>query len=127
MFFIFEQLDTLVEAGANAIGQPFDQLKVVFCLILQVVLGITMNIFVASPGLPRYLFNTICGVVLQIYMYRSDVIHVYILAFGTYFLMNMASRQQQHKYVMAFLTLYLSGQHIHRMMNEQGYRLDITT
>lgn len=60
-------------------------------------------------------------------MYRFDVIHVYILAFGTYALMNLISRQKQHKYVMAFLTLYLSGQHIYRMMNEQGYRLDITT
>ena len=63
---------------------------------------------------------------LQIYMYRYQVKHIYVMTIVSYMLMKYLKRDQQHKYVMAFAMAYLSGQHIHQMLSDfGGWRLGI--
>jgi len=90
-------------------------------------LGWFMNLFVKGTY-PRHLFSIILGVFLQLYMFRGQIIHPFIMTLTTYFLMTVLPRNQQHKVVFAFVMLYLSFSHIYRMItNFGGYDMDITT
>ena len=53
---------------------------------------------------------------------------MYLYALGGYLIMNIFPRNKQHIFMMAFVGLYLSAQHIYAMMNDfEGYNMDITT
>ena len=78
--------------------------------------------------LSRHLYATIAGFLLQLYMFREGVVHVFLMTAVTYLMMNVLPRTFQHKAVFVFVMAYLSGSHIYRMItNFGGWDMDITT
>lgn len=60
-------------------------------MYLGLPLGFIMK-FALKGALIRHLFAIITGVILQAYMYRSGIIHPFIMTFVTYLLMNVLPR-----------------------------------
>jgi lysophospholipid acyltransferase 1/2 len=61
-------------------------------------------------------------------MFRSQIIHPFIMTTVTYILMNVLPRKFQHKVIFVFTLGYLSAQHIYRMItNFGGWDMDVTT
>ena len=97
------------------------------CLYSALPLGWIMKAMVRGT-LFRHLYATILGVFIQYFMYREQFIHPFIMATVTYLLMNFLPRNKVHIYAMIFAMLYLSGQHIYRMItNFGGWEMDVTT
>ena len=104
-----------------------DQIRVMLCMYLAYPLGFILNLAVRGT-LPRHLFSTITGFLLQLYMYRSQIIHPILMTVITYLMMLYLPRKQQNKFVFVFVLAYLSGSHIYRMItNFGGWDMDITT
>lgn len=97
------------------------------CMYMAYPLGLILNHFVRGT-LPRHLFSTITGIILQLYMYRGQIIHPIIMTVVTYLMMVLLPRNKQNKAVFVFVMLYLSGSHIYRMwVDFGGWKMDITT
>lgn len=97
------------------------------CMLMVYPLGWIMNLCLKG-ALIRHLFATIFGIIIQIYMYRDQVVHVFAMTLVTYFLMNVLPRNQQHKAVFVFVLGYMSAQHIQSMLtNFGGWDLNVTT
>ena len=61
-------------------------------------------------------------------MFRAQFYHPIFITLGTYLIMNILPRNQQHKVNFVFTLGYLSCQHIYRMVtNFGGWEMDITT
>jgi len=97
------------------------------CLYMAYPLSWILNNLVSGTT-PRHLFSTITGLLLQIYMFRDQVVHSLTMTLITYLLMNVLPRNQQNKAAFVFVMAYLSGSHIYRMItNFGGWDMDITT
>ena len=87
-----------------------------------------MNTFVTSPGFIRYLYSLVIGFLIQVYMFRETVYHIYIYAVVVYVLMTFLPRSSQHRIVIGFLLCYMSSQHIYSMVTDfGGFNMDVTT
>ena len=76
----------------------------------------------------RHLFGILMGLFIQLYMYGAAIGHVFCMSIVTYIMMNSLPRNKQQHYVLVFVLLYLSYQHISRMlMNFGGFDMDVTT
>ena len=90
-------------------------------------LGVILNLFVRGTT-ARHLFSTITGFLLQLYMYRGQIIHPILMTVITYALMIALPRNKQKTVVFVFVMAYLSASHIYRMWtNFGGWDMDITT
>ena len=97
------------------------------CMYMCYPLGVLLNLLFKS-AVSRHLFSTITGFLLQLYMFRGQVIHPIMMTVITYLMRRLLPRKFQHKAVFAFVMLYLSGSHIYRMItNFGGWDMDITT
>lgn len=72
-------------------GKPDDHIRLLLCMIIQIPIGFFINMFLKDP-LSRNMFNIVVGVVLQVYMYRWEVVHIFVLAYVTYAIMMIAPR-----------------------------------
>ncbi len=56
------------------------------------------------------------------------MIHILALAIGTYLLLMIAPRSNVHTIVTAYVFIYLSSQHIYRMVTDfGGWKMDTTS
>ena len=89
---IFAPADKVIIGVADTIAKPEDQVRLVMCLIAQIILGQLMNIFVPRNTFMRHMYNIVFGAILQVFMFRETTYHIYIMAYTTYFLMNAFPR-----------------------------------
>ena len=82
----------MVQEIATAVSKPVDHTRLIICLFLQMPIGFVMNMFITSPGTPRYLYSLIVGVLLQVYMFREAVYHIYIYYAVGYLILNVLPR-----------------------------------
>lgn len=76
----------------------------------------------------RHFYAISLGILIQLYMFGTEIVHVFIMSSIVYLMMIVLPRKTQAKYVMFFVLCYLSGQHVVRMIaNFGGFELDITT
>ena len=76
---------------ASNLGKPDDHIRIIVCMMLQVVIGFVLHMFLRG-SLERYLFNIVVGVSLQVYMYRWEVFHIFLMGYATYAIMMIAPR-----------------------------------
>ena len=125
---LFAPADRVVIGIADIVSKPEDQIRLIMCMIVQIILGQCINVFVPKNAFLRHMYNIVLGASLQIFMFRDTVYHIYIMAYSTYFLMSMFPRETQHKYVIGFLLAYMSGQHCWAMYTDfGGFKMDVTT
>ncbi len=98
------------------------------CMYMAYPLGLILNMVVRGT-LNRHLFSTLTGFLLQLYMFRGQIVHPILMTVVSYLMMIFLSRTKvQHLAVFAFVMLYLSCSHIYRMWtNYGGWDMDITT
>jgi D-alanyl-lipoteichoic acid acyltransferase DltB (MBOAT superfamily) len=124
---IVDQLDSIVGSLASYVGKPEDQIRLMLCIYMGYPLGIILNLLVKGTT-ARHLFSVITGFLLQLYMYREQFWHSLVMTSITYALMVALPRNKQARFVFIFVMLYLSYQHISRMIrNFGGYDMDVTT
>ena len=76
----------------------------------------------------RHLYAITLGLLIQLFMFGTGIVHVFVMSSVVYLMMNVLPRRAQAAYVMYFVLAYLSAQHIYRMwQNFGGFELDITT
>lgn len=96
-------------------------------MVLQIPIGVFINLCLKAPAV-RHLFNIVVGIFLQVYMFRWQVGHIFLMAYVSYAIMMFAPRATQHKYNVAWLFGYMLYQHISAMLHEYGgYNMDVTT
>lgn len=86
-------MDAAMGAIAKGVGKPEDQVRLLVLMAIQIPIGFFINVFLKEK-LQRHLFNIMVGVALQIYMYRWEVVHIYIIAYSTYAIMMLAPRAE---------------------------------
>ena len=90
-------------------------------------MGWFMHYCVYSTTL-RHFYAITLGILIQLYMFGTSIIHVFIMSTIVFLMMNFLPRKTQASLVMFFVLAYLSAQHIYRMwVNFGGFNLDITT
>lgn len=89
---IFAPADRVILGISEAISKPEDQIRLVLCLVVQIILGQLMNVFVPRNTFVRHVYNIVFGAILQVFMFRETTYHIYIMAYTTYFLMNAFPR-----------------------------------
>ena len=57
-------MDGIIDQVAVLVSKPTDHTRLIICLVLQAPIGWFLNIFVTSPGTPRYLYTLITGFLL---------------------------------------------------------------
>ena len=125
---IADQLDSFIKSIAGSVNKPEDHIRLTVCMILQVPIGVFMNRFVSKSTFARHIYSIFFGIILQLYMFREGVLHIYIIAFVSYLLMLYIPRNEQHYAVMAWSMGYLSVHHVYIIIYEYGgYNMDATT
>lgn len=123
---VWDQLDSAVEAIASSFGKPNDHIRLLVCMVLQTPIGIIMHLFIKDPTY-RHLFNIVVGINLQVYMYRHEVVHIFLMAYLSYAIMIFTPRRDQHKYCTTFLIIYMLFQHLNSMITDYGgYHMEVT-
>ena len=90
---IYDALDVVVGTLAKAVGKPEDQLMVVVCLLLNVLLGLILNILVPPITFIRHLFAISFGLLTLPYLYAGTWYHVIFMAYPVYLLMVLLPRK----------------------------------
>jgi len=57
----------------------------------------------------RHFYAITLGILIQLYMFGSEIYHVFIMSAIVYMMMIFIPRKTQAKYVMFFVLSYLSG------------------
>ena len=71
---------------ANAVGQRDDYIRLYVVFVLQYPLGWFMYYFVKGR-IPRHLFASLLGILIQLYMYGFEILHNILLTYGAYIIM----------------------------------------
>ena len=90
---IVDLLDNAVDLIATATGRPTDHIRLFVGLITMLPVGMIMNLFVTEGKVTRHLYSTVMGVLIQIFMFRWSVYHIYLMAAGAYVIMAFAPRK----------------------------------
>jgi hypothetical protein len=77
---------------AELAGKPQDHIRLVLCMLLETPIGLFLNCFVPPSWTMRYLYSMFMGMFLTTYMFRAQVIHVYLMSIGAYVLMTYMPR-----------------------------------
>ena len=104
-----------------------DQLRLMLCMYLNYPLGWFMKLFVRGT-FPRHLYAIVMGMTMQVFMFRSEVYLIYLMMFVSYAIMYLFPRRNCGLVTMIFVLIFLSTQHIYRMVTRyMSYDLDTTT
>ena len=119
-------MDHIVDILAVELKKPIDHVRFLVCIILQIPIGLVIFLFTKMLGpTMKHLVQIVAGITLQIYMFRDDWIHIFIMGYSSYFIMMFWPRKSQHKAVMAWLLAYLSCQFVHSMIYDYGgFKMD---
>ena len=132
---VFEQLslaakfvDSLaVTPISTETGIPKDQLRLFFMWFVAFPVGWFLHFCVRGTIL-RHTINIVLGVLSMSYFFGWETIHVVLMSGVSWLLMAYAPRDQQQKYVCAYVFTYLSFSHINTVLYHfDSYDLEITT
>ena len=88
--------------------------KMYLLFVLKYPVGWIMH-YVVQGTVARHLYTIFFGLLIQSWMFGSDMLHVALMSVGVYAMMKFMKRDSQHKYVMAWVMIYLSYLHLHFM------------
>ena len=78
--------------------------------------------------IPRHLFASLLGILIQLYMYGFEILHNILLTYGAYIIMAAFPRQKQTTWVTAWVFSYLTYNHWDAYMNRfMLYDMGIST
>jgi len=119
--------DSTVRPLAGIIGFPEEQVRLFVMWFIQIPVGWFLH-FYCRGSLIRHWVNTLLGFIGMTYFFGWAVLHVIFMSSVTWMLMAYAPRNQQHKYVCAFLFAVLSSHHLDSYLNYYGsYEFHIST
>ncbi len=72
---------------------PIDMIRLFLVFLVQFPIGWTMHFCIRGKYL-RHLYTCVIGMALQLYVYRDQVKHIWIMATVAYLLMNVLPRQK---------------------------------
>ena len=108
-------------------GQRDDYIRLYVVFILQYPLGWLMY-YKVKGAQQRHAFVSIIGILIQLYMYGSEIMHNILLSYGAYALMLVVPREKQTTWVRAWVFSYLTYNHWDAYMNRfMIYDMGITT
>lgn len=118
----------VLEELSEGLGVPVDQVKLVICMVLAVLLGWIHWSMVRGEVL-RHLFAVFAGLSLALFQYGLiGLIGFAVTSVGTYLLLLLLPRERVAFPVLFFCFSYLSYVHIHRMYNDwMGWSQDYST
>ena len=61
---IYDMLDSVVGAICKALGKPEDQIKLVLMLLLNLPLGLFMNVCLPQIPLVRHIYSIVLGLLI---------------------------------------------------------------
>lgn len=89
---------------------------------LNVLLGLKL------PKPVRYFYTILIGVVLQLYMYRLAVAHIYLMGLVTFAIISFMPRDVSHKYGVAWVLAYNSALFLYFYITCYGcWQMNVTT
>ena len=119
--------EATVDPLVAAVGRPQDQIRLCLIMFAGYPLGWFMYYFVHGTT-ARHLFNIVMGILIQLYLYGTGIIHVILMASVAYALMIFLPRKSQAQAVMIWVLLYLSYQHLLSVLYHFGsYEMDTTS
>ena len=119
--------ENIVFPLSTALSQYPDQLRLIVVFFFQYPLGWAFYYF-AHGTIGRHLFAIFFGMMIQFYMYGTNILHVFLITAVAHAIMALCDRQKQHKYVMIWVFFYLSYLHVERQLTDYGsYDIGITT
>ena len=83
--------DTIVYPIADAIGQQAAFIKLFLIFFAQYPIGWVMHYFVHGT-LIRHIYTITIGVLIQLYMFGSDILHVVLMSSVAYAMMKFMKR-----------------------------------
>lgn len=105
---------------------PFDQLKLVFCLLLAYPLAFIHSKLPRQP-LFQHGYSLIIGVWFAWFNFGWQILHSFGTASATYVLLQFLDPAYSHKVVFVFMTGYLIASHTYRMYTDwMGWSMDFT-
>jgi len=112
---------------SEAIGQQDAFIRLYLIFFAQYPIGWFMHHCVHGTLL-RHIYTITIGVCIQLYMFSSGILHVVLMAGVAYVMMKFLKRDEQQKYVMAWVLAYLSCSHLYSVIYKFGsYDMNITT
>lgn len=112
---------------AAELGFPEDQIRLFLIWFIQFPIGWFFH-FCVSNATMRHSLNILLGGFGMSYYFGVSVIHPFIMTSVSWLIMKVLPRDQQQRYVCAFVFIYLSASHIHAYVYHfNSYALEITT
>ena len=123
-----EQFDVaVIDPFCEAIGRPRDQGRIFLIFLLQFPHGWFLHYCVHGTFI-RHIYNILLGILIQIYLYGFEFIHVIVMTVMAYAIMMGLPRHRQAWYVMYWVLGSLSFQHLYGMYYFFGvFRMDVTS
>ena len=78
---------------AEKLDRPEDQCRLIFVMMLAQIAGLGLNYVVPRVPLYRYIYSITLGVLLQMFMFREAVWHIYLMAYVCYALMAFLPKE----------------------------------
>jgi len=104
-----------------------DQIKFVFCCLLAYPLAFTFSFIPTRNVTFRHLLGMTIGIFFGFFIIKWEILHSFISSTIVFFMVTFLDRKISHKYVFAFVMLYMSVSHIYRMYNDyMGWSMDFT-
>ena len=85
--------DNIVFPLAKALNQYPDQLRLIMIFFFQYPLGWAMWYF-AHGTTRRHLFSIFFGIMIQLYMYGSEILHVFLMTAVSHSIMALCDREK---------------------------------
>ena len=108
-------------------GRTPDAIRIFVIFLLQYPNGWFMHYCLHGTAL-RHLYAVVLGILIQLYLFGSDILHVVVMSSVAYAIMNLMPRHKQAPYVMFWVLGYLSYNHLYALIYKFGnYEMDITS
>ena len=107
-----------------ALGQSEATACGIVACIWGVGVGLVMNLFVTKDTETRHIYSTVCGMTIQYFLFREDIIHEFLMAGVAYALMRWLPRDQSAKAVTLWVFAYLFAQYLHLYLSTDEFEVN---
>lgn len=119
--------DNSVRPLSVNLGFPEDQIRLLLIWFSMFPVGWFLHFCVRGAKL-RHAVNLTVGFLGMLYFFGTEIVHVLAMSTITYLIMLLTPRDVQHRYVCAFVFMYLSFSHLNTVLYHfDSYDLVITT
>ena len=126
----FEVLDAALADLSGKLGLPVDQLALVLVMGAAMFTGVGLNVILGLnlPKAVRYSYTIGLGVFLQIFLYRWQAIHIYIMSGMSFLMFTYLPRDLSHILVTGWVAIYNSALFLYFMITCFGcWNMDVST